>query len=192
VRLFVAHRLEQAPSTRVAEIVASVRSRLPRAAWVGARSYHLTFAFLGEQRPDVVPVLIDALSRAVSSVGVVEARLARGGFFPNEQRARVGWIAIEPHGAVEAIAVPLREAVASCGLSFDAKPFKAHLTLARIRDSWKRSDTEELRRAVDAAGEIPFLLDRVSLFESRLLPAGAVHEELAAFPLRMSGAGVSR
>lgn len=184
MRLFVAHKLEEAPSARVAEIVSSVRPRLPRAAWVGAHSYHLTFAFLGEQRPDVVPKLIEALSRAVSPVGVVEARLARGGFFPNEQRARVGWIAIEPHGAVEAIAAPLREAVASCGVTFDAKPFKAHLTLARIRDSWRSSDAEEFRRAVDAAGEIPFRLDRVSLFESRLLPAGAVHDELAVFPLR--------
>lgn len=184
MRLFVAHKLGEAPSARVARIVSSVRSRLPKAAWVGAHSYHLTFAFLGEQPADAVPKLIDALSRAVSSVGVVEAHLALGGFFPNEQRARVGWIAIEPHGAVEAIALPIREAVASCGVSFDAKPFRAHLTLARIRDSWGSADTQEFRRAIDAAGEIPFRLDRVSLFESRLLPSGAVHDELAVLPLR--------
>jgi 2'-5' RNA ligase len=73
--------------------------------------------------------------------------------------------------------------VASCGVSFDAKPFKAHLTLVRIRDPWRPADTERFLQAVGAAGEIRFTIDRISLFESRLLPSGAVHEELASFRL---------
>jgi 2'-5' RNA ligase len=181
--LFIGYRLADAPAARVAAIAASVRGKLPKGSWVAANSYHLTFAFLGEQRREVVPALVEALGMAVASRAAVDARLASGGFFPNERHPRAGWIGVEPRGAIEAIAPPLREALASCGVSFDTKEFKAHLTLVRLRDSWSRPAVEAFLGAVAAAGEIPFRLDRVSLFESRLLPSGAVHDEIAALPL---------
>ncbi|MBI2212059.1 MAG: RNA 2',3'-cyclic phosphodiesterase [Acidobacteria bacterium] len=184
MRLFVAYKLAEPPSVRLAALVAALRPRLPKAAWVAAHSYHLTFAFLGEQKVDVVPMLTDALARAASSVHAVDTQFGRGGFFPNERRPRVAWIAIAPNESIEAIAVSFREAVSSCGVSFDTKPFKAHLTLARIRDAWRPEDGDAFLRAAAAMEGVPFALDRVSLFESRLLQSGAVHEELAGFSLR--------
>lgn len=184
MRLFVAHRIAGEAAGRVARVAAALRSKLPRGAWVGRDAYHLTFAFLGEQSPGDVPRLREALARALEPFGAVEAELAGGGFFPNAQRPRVGWIAIEPHERVEAIARPVRDAVARSGLRFDEKPFRAHLTLVRIREPWRREDADAFVRGVGAEGAIPFRIDRVSLFESRLLPSGAVHEELAGFALR--------
>src|SRR5512135_19469 len=98
MRLFVAYRLADAPAARVATIATSVKAKLPKGAWVGAHSYHLTFAFLGEQSREVVPKLADALREAMAPVPAVDATLASGGFFPNERHARVAWIAVEPHG----------------------------------------------------------------------------------------------
>jgi len=183
MRLFVAYRLADAAAARVAMIAASVKERLPKGSWVGAHSYHLTFAFLGEQKREVVPKIVEAIGLAVSPIAAVDARLASGGFFPNARHARVGFVAVEPQGEVEAIAAPVREAIASCGVSFDTKEFKAHLTLVRIRDAWDRPGTEAFLGAVAAVGEIAFRLDRVSLFESRLLPGGAVHDEIAGLQL---------
>lgn len=181
--MFIGYRLADAPAARVAAIAASVSGKLPKGAWVGEHSYHLTFAFLGEQRREVVPALVEALEQAVAPLAAVDAKLASGGFFPNERHARTGWIAVEPRGPVEAIAAPVREAIAACGVSFDTKEFRAHLTLVRLRNAWERHDTEAFLGAVAAAGEIPFRLDRVSLFESRLLQSGAVHDEIAGLPL---------
>lgn len=183
MRLFVAHRVAGEAAGRVAGIAASLRTRLPRGVWVGRDAYHLTFAFLGEQSAGDVPRLREELARALAPLAAVDAELERGGFFPNAQRPRVGWLAIEPHERVEAIARSVREAIGSCGLRFDEKPFRAHLTLVRIREPWRRSDTDAFTGAVSAAGAIPFRLDRVSLFESRLLSSGAVHAELAGFAL---------
>lgn len=183
MRLFVAYRLADVPASRVAKIIAAIRGEVPRATWVAPHSLHLTFAFLGEQRCEVVPELIDALTRAVKPMEPVDAKLTGGGFFPNAGRARVGWIGVEPHAAVEAIATPIREALVSSGTAFDEKAFRAHLTLVRLREAWRPPDTDRFLRAVSAAGEIPFRLDRVSLFESRLLPSGAVHDELACLTL---------
>lgn len=163
--------------------MSSIRSRLPRAAWVGRDAYHLTFAFLGEQDPEVVPRVAAALKAATGALTHLDARLAGGGFFPGERRPRVAWIAVEPHERVIAIADAVRGAIAEAGVRFDPKPFKAHLTLARIRDEWKARDAAQFVEAIGAGGAIPFRLDRVSLFESQLLPSGAVHTELASSEL---------
>ena len=179
MRLFVAYRIGAESAARVAAVVSSIRSQLPRASWVGRDAYHLTFAFLGEHDPEVVPRVSAALKAATAEAATIEARLTGGGFFPNEKRPRVGWIAVEPHAPVIAVAAVVRAAIGSYGIRFDEKPFKAHLTLVRIRDDWNARDATLFAEAIDAAGEIPFSLDRVSLFESRLLPSGAVHTELA-------------
>ncbi|MCM2314133.1 MAG: RNA 2',3'-cyclic phosphodiesterase [Thermoanaerobaculia bacterium] len=179
MRLFVAYRIGAESAARVAAVVSSIRTRLPRASWVGRDAYHLTFAFLGEHDPEVVPRVSAALKAATAGLAPVEARLTGGGFFPDERRPRVGWIAVEPHAPVIAVAASVRSSIAACGIRFDEKPFKAHLTLVRIRDEWKARDAALFAEAIDAAGRIPFELDRVSLFESRLLPSGAVHTELA-------------
>lgn len=184
MRLFVAYRIGAEPAARVAAVVSSIRPRLPRASWVGRDAYHLTFAFLGEHDPGVVPRVSAALTAVPAGLAPIDARLTGGGFFPNERRPRVGWIGIEPQEPVIAVAGVVRAAIAGCGIRFDEKPFKAHLTLVRIRDEWKAPDTTLFVEAIDAAGSIRFRLDRVSLFESRLLPSGAVHTELAHAELR--------
>lgn len=184
MRLFVAYRIGAEPAARVASVVSAIRTRLPRASWAGRDSYHLTCAFLGEHDPEVVPQVSAALTAAAAGLAPVEAGLTGGGFFPNERRPRVGWIAVEPHEPVIAVADAVRASIAGCGIRFDEKPFKAHLTLVRIRDEWTARDAALFTEAIDAAGAIPLRLDRVSLFESRLLPSGAVHSELAHAELR--------
>lgn len=184
MRLFVAYRIGAEPAARVAAVVSSIRTRLPRASWVGRDAYHLTFAFLGEHGPEVVPKVSAALNAWTAGLAPFEARLTGGGFFPDERRPRVGWIAVEPHEPVIAVAGAVRASIAGCGIRLDEKTFKAHLTLVRIRDEWKARDAMLFAEAIDAAGAIRFRLDRVSLFESRLLPSGAVHTELAHAELR--------
>lgn len=156
-----------------------MRARLPKSAWVGRDAYHLTFAFLGEHDVAAVPLIASAMESATSTLAAIDARLEGGGFFPNERRPRVGWVAVEPREPVVAIADAVRAELAERGVSFDAKPFKPHLTLVRIREAWKDHDVALFREAAGAVGAIPFRLDRVSLFESQLRPAGAVHTELA-------------
>jgi 2'-5' RNA ligase len=70
------------------------------------------------------------------------------------------WLGLEPSPALEALAADLRAALAGTGETFDPKPFRAHLTLARFR------------RARPLLGFDPppgaaFAAERLVLFESR-------------------------
>ena len=70
-------------------------------------------------------------------------------------------------------------------LPFDDKPFRPHVTLARVKRDVDRSALVELRAALDAveAPSLRFRADRVHLVESRLSPKGPRYASLQAVPL---------
>ncbi len=184
MRLFVAHRIGPTQSEKIAATVAVLRKHLPRASWVASHDFHLTFAFLGEQDQGVVERLSASLQRHLAGLHRIGSALEHGGFFPERGRPRVGWIAIHPPEALTDMASRVRVALHESHIAFDEKAFKPHLTIVRLREPWGLRDADMFRNAIDGLGAIPLEVDRVSLFDSRLLPSGAVHTELAAVPLR--------
>ena len=121
---------------------------------------HLTLAFLGERTPEGLPALEAAVADVAPRHRAFPLRTAGLGGFPEGGRARVLWLGLAPCPALEALAADLRGALAAAGEGFDAKPFRAHLTLARFRRP----------RPVEAFAAPPpaaFPADRFVLFESR-------------------------
>ena len=98
--------------------------------WSAPESWHLTLAFLG----GVDPATVGEVRAGASEVaGRHEPmRLEGGGIgaFPSASRARVVWYRVEdPDGRLAALAGDL---VGSLGLDAGS-PFRAHVTLARVR-----------------------------------------------------------
>lgn len=84
------------------------------------------------------------------------------------------WLGLAPAPALAALAADLRGALAAAGEAFDARPFRAHITLARLRRP----------RALGpfaAPSATAFEADRLVLFESR--PQGS-YAPLRAWNLR--------
>jgi 2'-5' RNA ligase len=99
--------------------------------------------------------------------------LGGGGAFPDARRASVLWLgARQGSEALAALAEPFAD---------DDRPFRAHLTLARVT---KARDLRELVTALDACGEsAPWTVHEVVLFDSDTRADGAVHTEVARFRL---------
>ena len=77
----------------------------------------------------------------------------------------------------------MRAAVKEAGVALDGADFKPHLTLCRIRDVWPPACIEAFNGALRDYESAPFTVDHVTLFSSRLDPAGAVHTALREMPL---------
>jgi 2'-5' RNA ligase len=182
LRLFVAWPLPEAVSRELGRVVAPLRARLPTASWPRAESLHLTFAFLGDTQPDRLPEIASALDRC-GGFAPPEIRLEGIGVFPDERRPRVAWIGIEPQGPGVEIAAVVRRELGAAGVAFDAKPFRPHLTIARIKAPWRASDVAALRQAFQGWTS-PATLDRIVLYSSALSPRGAVHAERHSVALR--------
>jgi len=156
VRLFFALPL---PSDLGAALGRWQRSHAGIEGWSRSEGLHLTLAFLGDRAPAELAPLEAAGASVAMRHRPFPLRTAGLGGFPEGNRARVLWLGVAPDAALEALAADLRGTLAAAGEAFDAKPFRAHLTLARFRRA----------RPVAAFADPPpaaFAADRLVLFES--------------------------
>ena len=127
--------------------------------WSRPEGLHLTLAFLGVRAPEGLAVPEAAGAAVAARHRAFALRTTGLGGFPDGDRARVLWLGLAPCPALEALATDLRDTLSAAGEAFDAKPFRAHLTLARFRRA----------RSVAAFTDPPpaaFAADRLVLFES--------------------------
>lgn len=175
MRLFAGWPLPDALRRDLGTILPALRADLPAASWPRPQTLHLTLAFFGETAPSFLDPLRAEL-RSLVEESRVNARIFRCGFFPGERRPRVAWLGLEPEETIARIAERVRVVSRRAGVEADPRPFRAHLTLARIKAPWdagaRARFAEELRPLEGTAVTV----DRVVLFESR--PAGGGVEHL--------------
>jgi len=104
---------------------------------------HLTLAFLGEQGPSEIPALMALALQVVAGHSAFWLRTSQLGGFPNARAARVLWLGLEEEPKLLALVQDLRGGLRAAGVAFDAKPFKAHLTLARFKAPQSMAALEE-------------------------------------------------
>jgi len=152
---------------------------------------HITLAFLGAVDDTRLDDAAAALTDAGSGTRPFDVELVAMGRFPEGGAPRVIWLAA---GAGASELVRLAESVRRClgarSLPFDAKPFRPHLTLARVRENADRSSARALAAAVAGARIAPlrFRVDEAILFESKLSSRGPRYTRRAAVPLAVGGA----
>ncbi len=181
VRAFLAVELPPEVREQVVQAAADLRRLAPeRVRWVPEENLHLTLKFLGEIPSDRLPKLISQVERKLASVAVFEAELGGFGAFPSAKRARILWLGVTAGGAQLArVARKLDAAAAQVGVARERRPYSAHLTLGRLREP----DGVEVLRA-EPPKRLPFRVEEVVLYESRLSSTGAVYVPLARLPFR--------
>lgn len=188
MRLFVALEVPDPPRRDLRRRVDSIRDRLPRARWVDLDNVHLTLLFLGETAEGDVPALAAGLREAFARCPPLEMRLVGGGTFPPGRPARVAWVGVEaPEELATLQADVTRAAVEALGFEPEERPYRAHVTLARCPDPWRRESIEKFTNAFTGPTGQPFVADHGVLFESRLSPKGARYRAVETLPMAEPG-----
>ena len=172
-RLFVAVPLPPEPLAACRALIDRVRSGplgdVPR--WVHVANLHLTVRFLGETPPDLTPDAALAVEGALEGARAFDVVLAGAGSFPAARKPRALWLGIERGaGELGALADALDPALESLGWPRDDRPYRPHLTVARLdRSSIASSEAvaDELRAAA-AGWSTSFRAERVVLYRSHL------------------------
>ena len=155
---------------------ADLRAAAGPVSWVKPGNIHLTLKFLGEVSPTREGAVREAMGEAVAGVSPFTLRAGGSGVFPGERNPRVLWVGLRAGGPeAAALAARVEAACAARGFPREDRPFRAHLTLGRVR---ARTGLEATMRRLQAhAGEDlgEMSAERVVLFESGLHPAGAIH-----------------
>ena len=181
-RLFLGVRVSLATANALAQCAEQLARRANDAKldirWAAPTSYHVTLKFLGWTRADAITAVHDAARAAVAGTQPFRFRTSRLGAFPSLDKASVVWAGIEPSPLGE-LADKLDRAMAGIGFAPEKRPFAAHVTLGRLRE------TRPVRDVVLPMSEQMFSetrVDHVTLYESETKPAGSVHKEICGIP----------
>jgi 2'-5' RNA ligase len=155
--------LPDAVRTELARVGELMEPHTLTGRFIPAENLHLTLAYLGNVEDERVAAVGEAVSGAARGQGPIATSLAGLGAFPSPRRARVLWAGLaDPHGRLRALATAVQEALEPLGFEREDRPFRAHVTLARLR----------LPRPVDV-DHVPvepraFTIEQVVLFRSHL------------------------
>jgi 2'-5' RNA ligase len=172
-RLFVAVPLPPDAIEACATVIEAVRAGplggVPR--WIHVPNLHLTVRFLGPTLPDRVPEAAEAVVAVAAGGAPFEVVLTGAGAFPDGPRPRAIWLGIE-RGAPElgALAAAVNARLAPLGWPPDERPYRPHLTVARL-DAAPRAQglavADALREAA-AGWRTSFPAKELVLFRSQL------------------------
>ena len=186
MRLFLA--INFAPEVRraVAEAAAPLRALAPQLSWVREPQLHLTVKFLGDQPDEMGSRVADAIRQVAARNRAVDAEIGGIGAFPNFRRPSVVWIGVTPEPKLELLHHDVEAACEALGLPLDGKPFRPHLTLARVKP--RARDPEMLRNLANEAKRISYVeevvISSIDLMQSDLTTVGSRYRLLASAPLR--------
>jgi 2'-5' RNA ligase len=155
-----------------------------RISWTNPEGQHLTLKFFGDISKEDVKNICSVMQNRIVSESKLNLKVEKLGVFPDARRPRVLWCGIT--GDVERLSVLQKKIdndLAAIGFPAEDRPFRAHLTLGRIKASHDLTgiSTALTRHGTFAAGE--FICRELILFQSKLSPQGAEYTKLAEFAL---------
>ena len=153
---------------------------LPGAKWVDIDDLHITLRFAG----DIEGLAAREFEQGLAEIEVdaFELRLEGLGTFGGNDPRSI-WAGVTPSEPLEALARACDRAARNAGLAAYRQPFKAHVTLARLRNIPADLVARYLGK-IGAYRSEPFPVRAFVLFSSKPRVGGGPYVIEAAYPLR--------
>ena len=155
-----------------------------RISWVASNRYHVTLRFIGDTGLPAVRAIKKALREQVEVPHRSHVKLGHPGIFGPRKKPRVIWIGFENTGIFDTLKTAVDRLTEDCGIHPVEQPFRAHLTLGRIRSL---KDNHNLTRSIEALKEAfsyEVLLESLVFYRSEMGDGGPVYTHLEKLDFR--------
>jgi len=182
MRAFIAIELPANIKDTVSKIQDRLKTNLPKVSWVKPNNLHLTLKFLGEVSSQQLDDINQITAETVKTITGFEIKLDSLGAFPNPAFARIIWIGSQQlPKPLEQIVEQLETRLAGLGIPKEERPFRAHITIGRIKHHLNPSDLEKAIAQIknDLVNQnLEFNTRGITLFESTLGKGGPTYTAL--------------
>jgi RNA 2',3'-cyclic 3'-phosphodiesterase len=172
-RIFIAIKIESSAS--FLKILEEIRTCLNREKikWVDPDNLHLTLTFLG----DTEEILISKIKAALDNIKSVQFSLEMNslGVFKNINSPAVLWVGIMPNKIMTDIKNAIDLQLINIGLSLEARVFKPHLTIGRIKSITDKKNLEVLLKKFSNKNIAVQPVTEIILYESILSSEGPTY-----------------
>jgi 2'-5' RNA ligase len=156
-----------------------------RISWTKPQGQHLTLKFFGDISMEDVTNICSAVQNRTVLAPSLNLKIEKISVFPDARKPRVLWCGIAGDGEkLSTIQKQLDSDFEGIGFSKEDRPFRAHLTLGRIKESQGLTGISEALAKHNAFASGVFECKELILFQSKLLPQGAVYTKLAVFTMK--------
>jgi RNA 2',3'-cyclic 3'-phosphodiesterase len=155
-----------------------------RISWTTPQGQHLTLKFFGYITAEDIKDICAAVENRLASGSSLNLKIEKIGVFPDTRRPRVLWCGVT--GDMEKLSALQRQLdndFVNIGFPREDRPFRAHLTLGRIKEPRGLTGISEALTKHNAFTAGEFNCKELILFQSKLSPQGAVYSRLAEFAL---------
>lgn len=183
IRLFIAIELPAEVKKVLSNIQISLQQhKLPWVKWVAVKNIHLTLKFLGSVSTTKIGSITKVIDDLSYKTNPFSLQLGNLGTFPNLKNPQVLWIGIK--GEIKkliTIQQSLNGELAKLSFPPETRPYRPHLTLARLRNQATRMERQSLGDLLpDMAIETDcdMEVDSIYLMRSELTRSGPIYHEL--------------
>ncbi len=173
MRVFIALELPKEIKKEISKIQKQLQRAGAKATWVKPEITHLTLAFLGSvthNQLEIVHKILDEIK-----IKPIRLEFNSPGCFPHPKRARI--IFVDLQGDLKKLcllATQIRNNLKKQKIWFDDKPFKAHVTLGRVK---RRQNLTRVLKGVRVK-KLEFLTQEITLNQSELGSSGPTYTNL--------------
>lgn len=146
--------------------------------WTPPGNWHITLFFLGGTEESVVAVLQQLIEESFSKIQAYQTELRGVGVFPNTLNPKVLWLGLEDLQPLMSAYFQLGELLQQNGFSFDQKPLKPHLTIARVKKTENPSAFQSLLSEYQETVFDRIEVTKVAFFESVSASNGPIYKPL--------------
>jgi 2'-5' RNA ligase len=193
MRLFIAIDLSASIRKSLSEQIRDLEKILDTSAirWVKPSAIHLTLKFLGETPEHKVERIQSTLTEIAPRFSPFIVQIGTFGCFPNLRKPRVLWVGIQDQtGSLKKIHHELEMEFRKLGFKAENRPFRAHLTLGRVKKNLNSAALDTLRSQL---GDVRIeelgkeTVEAICLIRSILRPTGAEYTRLGLYELTEKG-----
>lgn len=181
-RVFLAVPVARRLQKEINGILAPVRSSTRDIRWVAEQNRHLTLAFLGDQPDSVVDALAASMDDAYRRTSRFHAGFSALTRFP-DARGNILALVGRADDGLSLLYQLTCELLEQYGLAPEYKIFRPHITVGRI------IRPRQVKTRFYEPVNIRLHVDRVTLYQSTLTPAGSVYRVLKETVLGPEEAG---
>jgi 2'-5' RNA ligase len=171
MRLFAGVPIVDDARREIVALLGRLRAAEWPVRWVHDEGLHLTLKFYGEVAPERLDVIEEAIRFAARGAAPLPLRLGALGAFPTPARPRVLWIGIEGPAELGLLQQRLEQGGEAIGFPPEGAPFRAHVTLGRVREG-QRLPRPALEAHEGSYARAGFVGSQLVLYESVLTRQG--------------------
>lgn len=183
IRSFVAIDLSETARRQIGALIQELRKSEAQVGWARVEGIHLTLKFLGNVAPELIEEIKPTLAREAAKTEPIRIEAAGCGAFPGINSPRVIWVGLR--GQIDPLADLARrieEALVPFGFAPEARPFKPHLTVGRVKGRARLQALQQMLLAHTGFSAEPFDAAQIVLYKSDLRPDGARYTPLFKTP----------